>query len=744
MRRILLGALLAAAPAIALAADDAKTWEPAPSTLKTRWAAQVDPATVHSEYPRPQLVREKWTNLNGLWDHAVRPTADARPDVFDGPILVPFPIESALSGVKKGVKPDETLWYRRTFALEEPAAGTRFLLHFGAVDWAATVTVNGKEVGSHKGGYDPFSFDVTDALDFGKPGQEIVVAVTDPTDQGGQPRGKQVLKPEGIWYTPVTGIWQTVWLEPVPAARIDSLKIVPDVDAGEVHVTPTVVGGEPGEAVRVLVFDGDDVIAEGTGPAGEPIKIAIAEPKLWGPDSPFLYDLKATLGAGDAVGSYFGMRKIELGKDEAGVVRLMLNDRPLFQYGPLDQGWWPDGLYTAPTDEALKYDLDVTKQLNFNMIRKHVKVEPARWYRYCDEMGLLVWQDMPSGDNKTDADHEQFDVEWKAVVDALHNHPSIVMWVPFNEGWGQHDTERVVAWTKDYDPTRIVNNASGWTDKGVGDVNDMHNYPGPGMPALEENRAAVLGEFGGLGLPIEGHVLLEKGNWGYVSFKSPEELGERYLGLVDRLKVLAGLGLSAAVYTQTTDVEIEVNGFMTYDREVMKFPVDAVAQAHAALYDVAAPLRANVLIPTAQTAPQEWKYTTDDVAAEGWNQPDFDDSGWASGLSGFGTKETPNTVVNTEWTTPEIRIRKEIDLAEAPTGQIWLSIHHDDEAEIFLNGQSVAKLGRWVSNYELVPLGPDAAQALKAGRNVIAVSCRQDKGGQYIDVGVIEVKQANP
>ena len=743
MRRFLfgLGALAAAAPAFAQAVD-APAWQPAPAALKTRWAGQVDPATVHPEYPRPQLVRERWVNLNGLWDHAVRPTDGARPESFDGPILVPFPIESALSGVKKGVKPDETLWYRRTFDLERPAEGTRFLLHFGAVDWEAVVHVNGKEVGRHKGGYDPFTFDVTDALDLDREGQEIVVAVTDPTDSGSQPRGKQVLKPEGIWYTPVTGIWQTVWLEPVPEKRIDALKIVPDVDGGRVLVTPTVVGGDAGEPVRVVVFDGDAAIAEVAGPAGEALAIPIPDPKLWGPDSPFLYDLKATVGD-DAVGSYFGLRKIALGKDEAGVLRLMLNDKPLFQYGPLDQGWWPDGLYTAPTDEALKYDLDVTKRLNFNMVRKHVKVEPARWYRHCDEMGLLVWQDMPSGDNKDDASKEQFGAEWKAIIDALHNHPSIVMWVPFNEGWGQHDTERVVAWTKEYDPTRLVNNASGWTDKGVGDVNDMHNYPGPGIPALEESRAAVLGEFGGLGLPLEGHVLLEKGNWGYVSFKNTEELADRYLGLVHRLKVLAGLGLGAAVYTQTTDVEIEVNGFMTYDREVMKLPVEQVAAAHAGLYDATAPLKSEVLIPTAQASPQEWKYTTE-APAEGWEAADFDDSAWPTGLAGFGTKETPNTAVHTEWTTPEIRLRKEIELAEAPTGEVWLWIHHDDEAEIFFNGRSVARLGRWVTNYEFVPLPAEAARELKAGKNVVAVSCRQDKGGQYIDVGVIEVKQARP
>ncbi|WP_206107640.1 glycoside hydrolase family 2 protein [Paludisphaera rhizosphaerae] len=743
MRRILLGALLAALPAVGLA-DDAKPWAPASGTLKTKWAANVDPVTVHSEYPRPQLVREKWTNLNGLWDYAVRPAAEAKPEAFEGQILVPFPIESALSGVRKGVQPDERLWYRRTFPLAKPAAGTRFLLHFGAVDWEANVFVNGKAVGSHKGGFDPFTFDVTDALDLSKEDQEVVVAVADPSDTGSQPRGKQVLKPHGIWYTAVTGIWQTVWLEPVPAARIDSLKIVPDVDAKAVQITANVVGGEAGKPVRFAVFDGDKVVAHVMGAAGEPVAIPLDDPKLWSPDSPFLYDLRADLGdGGDAVGSYFGMRKIALGKDEAGVLRLMLNNKPLFQYGPLDQGWWPDGLYTAPTDEALKYDLDVTKKLNFNMIRKHVKVEPDRWYRHCDEMGFLVWQDMPSADNKTDESRAGFDTEWKAIIDALHNHPSIVMWVPFNEGWGQHDTERVTAWTKEYDPSRLVNNASGWTDKGVGDVHDMHNYPGPGMPPLEENRAVVLGEFGGLGLPMEGHTFTDKGNWGYVSFKDTNELGARYLGLIDRLKVLAGMGLTAGVYTQTTDVEVEVNGFMTYDREVLKFPAETVASAHAGLYDTKTTYRTTQLVPTAKSGPQPWKYTTD-TPADGWNQPDFDDSAWPTGMSGFGSARRELAPMNTVWNTPEIRLRKEFTLAEAPKGEVWLDVQHDDDVEVFLNGVSVLKLPKHVNNYQLTPLGPEAFQTLKPGKNVIAVSCRQDRGGQYIDVGVLQVDKITP
>jgi len=581
--------------------DDAPEWKPARGPLATRWAAQVDPQKTHPDYPRPQMVRPEWVNLNGLWDYAIRPKDGDRPAAFDGRILVPFPVESALSGVMKPVKPDQRLWYRRSFELAPPQQGQRWLLHFGAVDWDSTVVVNGRTLGTHRGGYDPFTFDITEAL---APGgaQELVVSVWDPTDAGSQPRGKQVLKPGGIMYTANTGIWQTVWLEPVPVLQIESLDIVPDVDAGEVRVTARVSGVKAESQILARAFDGGSEVAGAIGPPGIPLALKIRDPKLWSPDQPFLYRLHVAIQGGDEVRSYFGMRKISLAKDESGINRLFLNGKPLFQLGPLDQGWWPDGLYTAPTDEALKYDLEITRQLGFNMIRKHVKVEPDRWYYWCDTMGILVWQDMPSGDNRDAAAKQQFALELERMIDARRNHPSIVMWVPFNEGWGQHDTPRYVEWIKKHDPTRLVNNASGWTDTGTGDVVDMHNYPGPGMPPTEKNRAAVLGEFGGLGLPLEHHVWVDKNNWGYRSFKNRDELTSAYQDLIGRLRGLAVKGLSAAVYTQTTDCEVEVNGLLTYDRAVIKMPVEATAQAQKTLY---LPMpTTKVLVPTAETTPQ--------------------------------------------------------------------------------------------------------------------------------------------
>ena len=470
------------------------------------------------------------------------------------------------------------------------------------------------------------------------------MSVWDPTDAGSQPRGKQVLKPGGIMYTANTGIWQTVWLEPVPDTRIESLQIVPDLDAGEVRLSVQVAGGKAEAQIVARAFDGNREIAEANGPATLPLGLKIREPRLWSPDQPFLYGLRVTIQGGDEVKSYFGMRKIALAKDETGINRLFLNGKPLFQLGPLDQGWWPDGLYTAPTDEALKYDLDITRQLGFNMIRKHVKVEPDRWYYWCDTMGILVWQDMPAGDNKNATAKTQFALELERMIDARRNHPSIVMWVPFNEGWGQHDTPRYVDWIRKHDPTRLVNNASGWTDTRTGDVVDMHNYPGPGMPPTEKNRAAVLGEFGGLGLPLENHVWVDKNNWGYRSFKNRDDLASAYQELIARLRGLAVKGLSAAVYTQTTDCEVEVNGLLTYDRAVIKLPVAAIASAQKTLYLPLPTIK--VLVPTAETSPQTWSYTTK-APDNSWINPDFDDSTWSRGASGFGTRGTPG-----RWYTP--------------------------------------------------------------------------------------------
>src|SRR5438445_7703278 len=507
-------------PNAALAACLVLLQQPAVSRppLTTRWTAEVTPEQVLPEYPRPDLVRPTWQTLNGTWQYAVRDSGStSSPRAWDGTILVPFPIESQLSGVRRTVTDRQRLWYRRTFRIPSTAAGTRWLLHFGAVDWEAIVSVNGRRVGAHRGGYDPFTLDITGALRPAPGDQELVVRVWDPTDHGEQPRGKQVSKPESIWYTAVTGIWQTVWLEAVPRDHISALDVRPDVDAGTVTVRVDAAGPTPAPTVSGTALDGDRRVAEGTGLVGRPLTLPIPDAKLWGPGHPFLYSLRVRLAAAgeDSVTSYFGMRKIAVARDSAGVPRLFLNNRPLFQLGTLDQGWWPDGLYTAPTDEARRSDIETLQHLGFNLIRKHVKVEPARWYYDCDRLGMLVWQDMPSGDNKTAAAQQEFAAELRRVVDALRNHPAIVMWVPFNEGWGQHDTGRLVAWLKRYDPTRLVDNASGWTDAQVGDVLDVHDYPGPKIPLPDSTRAPVLGEFGGLGLPLDGHTWQARDNWGY-------------------------------------------------------------------------------------------------------------------------------------------------------------------------------------------------------------------------------------
>jgi hypothetical protein len=569
--------------AAACKTEQAVEWKPAGDRIMTRWAAEVGPASALPEYPRPQLVRTDWLNLNGPWDYAIVDKGAERPSSWDGKILVPFAAESALSGVGKPVGAAKALWYRRTFDVPKKWRGGRVLLHFGAVDWDSTVWVNGREAGTHRGGYDPFTYDITEALKRGGK-QEVALRVLDPTDESniGIARGKQVMKPHGIFYTAVTGIWQTVWLEPVPKTYVSRFDIIPDIDRGTFTFKPIVTGPVEGTALAVMASLKGAVVASVEGPATAPAVLEIPAPVLWSPDDPTLYDIKAVLKKDgtilDEVGSYSGMRKIALGKDRQGFTRLFLNNEPLFQIGPLDQGWWPDGLYTAPTDAALRYDIETIKSLGMNMLRKHVKVEPERLYFWCDKLGLLVWQDMPSALFKRDAlspevlavRDAQFEGEWTAVLNALQNHPSIVMWVPFNEGWGQYDTERIAAWTKQVDPTRLVNNASGWTDKGAGDTVDIHSYPGPDMPPVEENRAAVLGEFGGLGLPLKGHVWQAEGNWGYRNFDDTRIYESRYADLIKNLYPLVDKGLAAAVYTQTTDCEIEVNGLMTYDRKVLK------------------------------------------------------------------------------------------------------------------------------------------------------------------------------
>lgn len=728
----------------------AAEWKPAQGPLMTRWAAQVTPENVHAEYPRPQMVRDQWLNLNGLWQYAIRPKDAERPAEFDGQILVPFPVESALSGVMKTVTPDDRLWYRRTVRIPAEWEGQRVLLHFGAVDWEATVFVNGQALPVHRGGYDPFVFDIGKLLREGE--NEIVLSVWDPTNQGTQPRGKQVLKPGGIFYTAVTGIWQTAWLEPVPPAHIARLRITPDIDSGRVQLAVTPSGAAEGDVVVAEVLDGDRVVGSGKADAGKPLSIEIPDAKLWSPDSPFLYGLRVRLARGeqtlDAVESYVGMRKISLGKDENGITRLMLNGQFVFQYGPLDQGWWPDGLYTAASDEALRYDLEVLKQIGCNMLRKHVKVEPDRLYYWCDKLGLLVWQDMPSGDRgiggkdpdiqRSEESGRQFELELKRMIESLENHPSIVMWVPYNEGWGQWDTERIVEMVRKLDPTRTVNNASGWTDRGVGDVHDIHSYPGPAIPPLEDDRAVVLGEFGGLGLPIAGHTWQAEKNWGYRSFESREALTDAYLALMHKLHPLVGKGLSAAVYTQTSDVEVEVNGWLTYDRDILKIDATTLAEAHRRLYLPAPVLK--TILPTSKEEGQVWRTTTT-APADGWQQPDFDASGWTEAQGGFGEPSTPGAVVRTRWKTPEIWLRRTFELSALPA-EPELVIHHDEDAEVYVNGVPAGKFTGYVSDYFSMPLPAEAREALRVGRNVLAIHCRQTGGGQYIDAGLSDVVPA--
>lgn len=735
----------------------AENWQPVPGGLMTPWADQVSPDAVHREYPRPQLVRQQWQNLNGLWQYAIRSTDAERPDEWDGQILVPFAVESALSGVGTRLQPDQCLWYRTTFRMEDDWAGQALLLHFEGADWETTAWVNGRLVGEHRGGYDPFSLDITHAVRPDQP-QELVVRVWDPTDAGFQPRGKQVRQPHGIWYTPVTGIWQTVWLEPVPHQHIRSLRMVPDVDDGTLRIQAETARSVVPTRLNVAVTGitrGDQLadspqysIAADEAAPSPAATVSLSEPRLWSPDQPWLYQVQVELVGADGavldqVKSYFGLRKIELGKDSEGVNRLLLNNKPLFHFGLLDQGWWPDGLYTAPTDQALRYDLEETKRLGYNMCRKHVKIEPRRWYYHCDRLGLMVWQDMPSGDRYIGANDEDiqrvaqsertFRREYRALIESRFNHPSIVVWVPFNEGWGQFQTNAILQWTKQLDATRLVDGPSGWTDRGGGDLHDIHRYPGPGMPELEEDRAVVLGEFGGLGWPVDGHLWQEQDNWGYRTYRSQDELVKAYVSLMQQLKPLVARGLAAAVYTQTTDVEIEVNGIMTYDRRVTKLP-DQVIPLHQALYE--APGTVKPIVPTSVDRPQSWRYTLQEPN-EGWTAPAFDDSSWKEGPGGFGREGTPGAVVRTAWETDRIWLRRTFDYSgSTPSGQLYLVIHHDEEAEVFLNGRQIASLEGYTANYVWIPLDKQVKQWLRQGNNTLAVHCRQTEGGQYIDVGL--------
>ncbi|WP_405150979.1 AbfB domain-containing protein [Sphaerisporangium sp. NBC_01403] len=577
--------------------------------LTTPWTAQVGPGNALPEYPRPQMVRSEWQNLNGLWQFAGTGSIDSPPvgQNLAEQVLVPYPIESGLSRVQRH---EDRMWYRRTFTVPSTWSGRHVRLNFGAVNWEARVWVNGTAVATHTGGYDPFGADITSALRAGS--NEVIIGVWSPVDAAGIPIGKQRRSPGGIFYTAHSGIWQTVWLEPVNAAAVTRLDTTPDVAAG---VLDLVVQGAgiSGQGVRAEALTGGQVVGSVTGAVGAHLRVPVPNARLWSPDDPFLYDLRVTLtgtGGGDAVTGYFGMRSV--GKAMVGgVLRPTLNGRFLFQMGTLDQGYWPDGISTAPTDEALRFDLEQQKALGFNLVRKHVKVEPARWYYWADRLGLLVWQDMPAmrtGVSPATSDRANFESELRRVVDSLRGTTSIVQWIPFNEGWGEYDPARIADLVKSWDPTRLVTNNSGSNccgfDGGNGDVIDDHIYVGPGAPHRPTaDRVAVLGEFGGLGLRSPGHEWPGTG-FAYEMTPDATTLTNRYVQINEQLKpLITGGGLSASIYTQPTDVENEVNGIWTYDRKVRKMDADRVRAVNRSVIESAGGLLLDGLVSLRVTTP---------------------------------------------------------------------------------------------------------------------------------------------
>ena len=584
--------------------------------LLTRWGRALDPDAVLPEHPRPQLVRDTpWLNLNGRWRYAFTPAGAAEPEQYDGEILVPFSPEAPLSGVGRQLQPDELLWYSRTFTLPPgfPVAG-RLLLHFGAVDQSCTVWVNDVEVARNSGGYLPFHCDLTDVVRDGV--NTLTVRVTDLSDRRGPSSGKQRLERGGIWYTASSGIWQTVWLEPVPPRHVAALTLTPRLDAGAVEVTVHVDGPSDGSgrAQVTVLSDGTPLVTRDV-PVEQPTLVTMPVVRLWSPEDPFLYDVEVHY-AEDRVRGYVGMRSFGTGLDEQGVPRLLLNGEPYLHVGVLDQGYWPDGLMTAPADEAMVHDIATMKRLGFTMLRKHVKVEPLRWYHHCDRLGMLVWQDLVNGGDRyletvvawpgrrrgrrlklrdrhyslfgrSDAEQRRaFRSELHRTVALLRSVTSLAVWVPFNEGWGQFDAAEIVAELRALDPTRSIDHASGWHDQGAGDLWSLHVYQRPfEVPARPpgEHRVLVLSEYGGHDLTVTGHTWSAR-HHGYGHVRTAEELLEAFTRVhAEQLAPAVRRGLGATVYTQLADVEEELNGLLTYDREVLKLPVDAVRAVLAAL-----------------------------------------------------------------------------------------------------------------------------------------------------------------
>lgn len=598
-------------------------WEIKGDLIKTRWSSEVNPENVLPEYPTPQFERKEWANLNGLWKYAITPKEQRDCTEYEGDILVPYGVESPLSGVMRSLTEKDRLWYYRKFSIPSSWDGRRIILHFGSVDWESEVFVNGKSVIIHRGGYTPFSVDITDYLAKGE--NELKVSVYDPTDSGWQDRGKQSLTTHTIWYQPTSGIWKTVWIEPVNPVHLKSIKMVPDIDNGTINFKAETANKTIGTSVTVDIFDNGKIVATATSKYDE-FKATLNDMKLWSPENPFLYDAKITVeengAVTDIVNSYLGMRKCSMGKDKNGTPRLFLNNKPYFMNGLLDQGFWPDGIYTQPSDEALIYDIQTMKDLGFNMLRKHIKVECDRWYYYCDKIGMIVWQDAVSGGKEletwpagvrpnfqnylrfpntlkdnTEKHYKKFhkdEKEWRdqhetemwETFNSLFNHTCICTWVPFNEGWGQFDAKRIGDAVKKYDPSRLVDHASGWYDMKTGDMRSTHIYIMPLQMIRPDERAYVISEYGGYSYVIPQHTWCPKSAFGYRMFKSKSELTSKLDNLlVNQLIPLMAKGLSAVVYTEVSDVENEVNGMLTYDRAQIKPDADKMREINKKIAD---------------------------------------------------------------------------------------------------------------------------------------------------------------
>lgn len=735
--------------------SNGNAWQMKQPPLTTPWTSQVNTNAPLPEYPRPQMVRSNWMNLNGLWQFEPGITnTDPVPtnQTLSGNILVPYPMESAISGV---MAYSAWSWYRTLFTVPFGWSGQRIILHLDAVTWQAQVYVNGKSVGIHSGGYDPISYDITSYLT-GLGPQELIVQVWSPEDNGGQPRGKQTLYPGGIMYTSASGLWQPAWLEPVGTSGVQNLVIIPDVDNSRLRLTVNTYASN-GVTVSATVLSNATVLQTVNGSPDVELDIPMANPELWTPNNPFLYNLQVTVLSGgttnDSVTSYFGMRKIST-NNVAGIPRIYLNNQPIFGMGPLDQGYWPDGIYTAPTDDALKFDIQEIKTLGYNSIRKHEKVERQRWYYWADTLGVMVWQDMPTCNSYTGAANPpavnpiDFIAELSALVTNHWNSPSIIMWDIFNEdqgeagssdGVGQTNTAYLVNLVKGMDPSRLVNQASGGAYFGAGDVYDNHNYPPPGDP-VSTTQAAVDGEYGGIGLLVAGHLWNASAAFiGDILATNDAAFADIYDSYADQLVGYKAGGLNAAIETQITDVENECDGLLTYDRVVIK--PDPTRIAYSNQKAISGQVNVTTVVPTSQTIPQSWQYTTNaGTGSTDWYAVNFNDSAWSTGFAGFGTVD-PGVTPNTPWTTlGYIWLRRTFNpgsLSGQQLSNLVFSVYHDEDVVIYINGVLAAQASGYSTAYVNLPVSAQAQAAIiPNGTNVLAVSCYQTTGGQFIDVGI--------